>query len=909
MKAIKSIWRRGNILLLAGSLFLVAALFLLSACTGPEGEQGPAGTVGPPGPQGMPGAVGPQGPLGTQGAQGSPGPQGPQGLAGLLLPPGTDMGMNVDLGLKKPANGNYLAAGEKAVVTLTLNDAYTGNLTRDDFATLALYMYGPQETTKTVTAVKLLNASENRSATPHHFIDLLTNNSTDLKVNGNVVTYTLQPVTNELPGTYTVAVRAVKKGATSKNQAFILSNIQIGTSTAERQTVNLSKCSSCHVGADNNQIYMHHVDPGRDPYGSPAIDNGAVGTCKACHNNNGYASYTVSLPGGNATRVVDTLVNRVHGLHMGEELKSPLNTNPTTGGFRNYTEVIFPNNVKNCTSCHTDDRWKTKPSMLACGTCHDNIWFGDLKAIPAGFVAHQGEPQADDGGCPRCHQSDIDSWAPSIAEAHKVSQPLNKVDISLTRPANGQYYVAGEKPVVTLVIRSDNGTPIDHTSVNDTTFSAANLYVYGPRLQAKPVLTNTAINGNTKVRAAVTSTIAGPWNFVAGDTFKIAVSNGPVQVLTPPVGTQTAAQVAAWLQPNLTNVTVTATSANQVTLQNLLFGDSSKFEIYNSPVTTKMGWKPAGLPIIEHGVTVRYAEGVTMEPYVIQANVSTPAVDLRPRSAPTYNDPNVTRNQGNITYQLYDVAGLKPGTYFVFTYNIPSGVLAGTGAGPTGAPNAAAKVQNVSREGLGFMTFQVGTATPDKKVATNCANCHGSNIWHLDTGPIHSAPFDADYCLACHDYGISGIGEGYARTGGTSTSGWAGYGTKPLSNRLHGVHFGGYKNRPEDIYAGNAYEFAGVIFPQDVRNCTKCHTADTTGTWKTEPSVLACMACHDSNSARAHGKINTWDPTPLDPNNKDGVESCKTCHGAGKEFSPDKVHNVSNPYVPPYPREGWVIGQ
>jgi len=71
---------------------------------------------------------------------------------------------------------------------------------------------------------------------------------------------------------------------------------------------------------------------------------------------------------------------------------------------------------------------------------------------------------------------------------------------------------------------------------------------------------------------------------------------------------------------------------------------------------------------------------------------------------------------------------------------------------------------------------------------------------HFNSGSIHPQPFDTDYCRACHDYGRTGSGEGYARTGGTSTSGWAGYGAKPISARVHGVHFGAYLNRPENVY-------------------------------------------------------------------------------------------------------------
>jgi hypothetical protein len=319
-----------------------------------------------------------------------------------------------------------------------------------------------------------------------------------------------------------------------------------------------------------------------------------------------------------------------------------------------------------------------------------------------------------------------------------------------------------------------------------------------------------------------------------------------------------------------------------------------------------MGWKAAGANIIEKGKVVGQTPGVTMEPYVIIGNVSTAAIDMRPQLDPlNYADPLVTRNFANITYQLDDVASLKPGTYMVFSYVIPSGVLAGTATspGPTGQPNAAASALGVSRTGIGFTTFQVGTETPDKKVATNCNDCHQGTIWHLDEGPIHPEPFDTDYCKACHDYNRSGTGELGPTLGGTSTSGFFGYGAKPIAARVHGVHRGAYLDHPEYIYAGNPNAFSEVIFPQDIRNCTKCHSADTTGTWKTVPGRLACMACHDSDSANTHAILMTSNPTPADPWNVNRVETCKTCHGEGKEFSPDKMHNISNPYKPPYPRE------
>ena len=159
-----------------------------------------------------------------------------------------------------------------------------------------------------------------------------------------------------------------------------------------------------------------------------------------------------------------------------------------------------------------------------------------------------------------------------------------------------------------------------------------------------------------------------------------------------------------------------------------------------------------------------------------------------------------------------------------------------------------------------------------------------------------AVPFNPDICKNCHDYERQMTGRvGWAQAN------W-GFGAGPLARRIHGVHFGRYLNKPGEIHP--RVDYSGVIFPQDVRNCVKCHSADTTGTWKTAPSRLACLACHDSDAANAHGKLNTLDPTPNDPFSGDEVESCKTCHGAGRQFSPDKVHNISDPYKTPYPREG-----
>jgi hypothetical protein len=662
------------------------------------------------------------------------------------------------LEVSEPSNGTHFRAGQKPVITVTLKDAEGNSMGKEDFNNLALYMYGPQETTKTVTAVKLLNASIDRSQRPHHYIDLL--NNEDVRVSGNTLKYTLQPITDEEPGTYTVALRVAVLGE-ALSQFFELVDIQIGTATVETQIVEREKCAACHQGADSGAFYLHHVDPGRSPTGSPSIDSWPVRTCKACHNNDGYAAYR--LPTNRDVRIPDPIVTRVHGVHNGTHLASQTNIGNEEEGFEgvfaDYLDVHFPADVRNCTKCHADDRWKTEPSRLACGACHDNTWFGSTASAPAAAEAHGGGPQSDDTACASCHPADS-GGVKAVAVAHEIEPPAFKHTVVLTMsdPANGTFYVAGETPQVTITITdAATGAAIDPSTIVEPRDSAdvqanewrrANLFVSGPRLGTKPVLTTAASH--------------------------------------------------------------------------------DEYDHY-------------------------YANN-----------------DFRVMNSAADEDPRITRSATAITYQLDDVAGLASGTYTAFVETMP--------AAPLG--------------GWGIVNFQVGTEDEEATVATNCADCHEDTRMH---GSYFAVKFDPDICKSCHDYERQMPG----------SVGWAtansGFGAAPLARRVHGVHFGNYLDKPEDIHL--RYDYSGVIFPQDVRNCAKCHSEETSGTWETEPSRLACNACHDTDGAISHTTLMTNDPTPADPWSGDEVETCQVCHGSGRDFSPDKMHKITDPYVPPYPRE------
>jgi decaheme cytochrome c component MtrC/MtrF-like protein len=152
-----------------------------------------------------------------------------------------------------------------------------------------------------------------------------------------------------------------------------------------------------------------------------------------------------------------------------------------------------------------------------------------------------------------------------------------------------------------------------------------------------------------------------------------------------------------------------------------------------------------------------------------------------------------------------------------------------------------------------------------------------------------------------------------------------------FSQMIHDIHYArvrdGFSERNNLVNAGklsivgfqnSLLDFSEILLPQDIRNCTKCH-ADAAGTcnsstpcgvgqacmggtcrnvaWQ-EPSRRVCLSCHDSSAAYGHAQIMTY----TDPATNEQIETCQVCHGAEADFAIEKVHNISNPYVPPYPR-------
>lgn len=160
-----------------------------------------------------------------------------------------------------------------------------------------------------------------------------------------------------------------------------------------RRVATTTSCHDCHVGS-----FGFH--------GSSARTD--VEYCVTCHN-----------PGSidpNSGNTVD-MANMVHKIHAGHNLPSVQAGTPyiiwgNQGSRHDYSEVGYPmltEGLKNCRKCHNGalastpegDNWKNKPTMLACGACHDDISFVD--PAPAGQTLHTGGAQANNNTCASCH--------------------------------------------------------------------------------------------------------------------------------------------------------------------------------------------------------------------------------------------------------------------------------------------------------------------------------------------------------------------------------------------------------------------------------------------------------------------------------------------------------------------------
>ena len=137
-----------------------------------------------------------------------------------------------------------------------------------------------------------------------------------------------------------------------------------------------------------------------------------------------------------------------------------------------------------------------------------------------------------------------------------------------------------------------------------------------------------------------------------------------------------------------------------------------------------------------------------------------------------------------------------------------------------------------------------------------------------------------------------------------------------LPNHIHKTHMGEHLTKKGYEYGGLQYN--EVKFPQDLRNCTKCHDGSETSTaktaqgdnWKNVPNRLACGACHDGINFATGKGVTLADAaqglTTSLHGHVGGAQAddslCALCH------KPEGIDLVHLPVTPPSPDNALLLG-
>jgi OmcA/MtrC family decaheme c-type cytochrome len=400
---------------------LLAGAVALAGCQGSKGDTGQTGATGGNGADGSSGATGPTGPTG---------PVGPGGVSsastGLKVtvvgitgtgasasdPVKVHFTLKDDRGYPVDISGLTYSVNQPMTVRFglayTTNDA-AGNVQAYSVLTKAASATNP--TPQPSVYSPTLSAAPGTMGTA----GMLVENGTG----AGDYTYTF-PTSSSATGPQAVALDSTStnthvlwmlasrqtntsnaddpKGFTAVNQDFWF--VPAGGTPVKRAIVFKENCSKCH----------RDFKPGEGSVAGSTFHGGQrvePRLCNVCHN-------PARTSGSGQWADSKSFVHRIHN-----------SANLQAANIFDNTVATYPQDIRNCQMCHAVpagytgdqqvDQYKTNPTRVACGSCHDYVSFVGAEAVtctvPTSFGAdgkpvpcnHKGGTQGDDLNCSGCH--------------------------------------------------------------------------------------------------------------------------------------------------------------------------------------------------------------------------------------------------------------------------------------------------------------------------------------------------------------------------------------------------------------------------------------------------------------------------------------------------------------------------
>ena len=553
-----------------------------------------------------------------------------------------------------------------------------------------------------------------------------------------------------------------------------------GAVTATRNVVDIASCASCHNGKG-----IGHGNSRRDP-----------NLCVTCHTDQikyGFnveskrisplvldiTTNTAVLDG----RAVGNYPNMVHKLHMGNKLHLTgydFNSN-SIGQFNNVNWVQDP---RDCTKCHsgvtpTDpnqavktkdgDNWKNNPSLLACGSCHDNISFA--ATVPTGLTAHVGGSFTDDSQCASCH-------APIISGAANggVKSPVDIDHRAETPTANNPTVITG----ISTISYQIKSVAVDAvTRVPSITFRILKDGVPVTSF-ATPTVAQSATTGVNAVVSTATAPFQAIPGFSGGPSFYIAYA-------VPQDGVTAPADFNTYQSVSLTNLLVTSGHPKAGTLSAAdangymtatLTGSSGQV-VTTAPTTA------VACPNVATSTAAGYCANPTLIKVPTNAQMATGIM---------------LGNFTQVAFTAGDTATLTA------KYNLTNGTV---------SKGLVIKARLAKLEATGYTGRRVAVQT------SKCDACHeqlGLSV------VIHSGDRnDPTACAMCHNTSRTSSGWAanvstyiHALHAGTSTGVGGAGPTYAVGKRV--IPFSWHASASDDM--------SKIVYPGILKNCANCHVAN-----------------------------------------------------------------------------------
>jgi OmcA/MtrC family decaheme c-type cytochrome len=594
------------------------------------------------------------------------------------------------------------------------------------------------------------------------------------------------------------------------------------TPTDIKKVVDKASCNECH---STLKVHGTRVEPNY---------------CVICHNP-GSTDYNTNNP-------ID-LKLMVHRIHMGKELVKDYQVASLRIKFTDKNGVItgtgYPQDVKNCTKCHTGtaaaagstsgtnatangDNWKMVPSVNACGACHNGIDFAKntgvtLADAAAGKTssspAHIGGAKADDTQCAICH------GVSEIPVYHETVTPVwNSTFTTLTDYAGQKSLPAGAaKLAYEISSVTVSGTPAkasvkfrilkDGTPVTFETFAAGGTaylkgFTGGPSIYVAMAIPQDGVTAPSDWNKYISSSVQNLWDGTKG--------------------------------------TLSARDADGYYTATLGAGVAGT--TYDIPTTAGMVTAALGLGSFTQTAvtdTDRYPNGVQLAAQV--AKMTATGYTARRPIADTAKCNTCHENLGLFTGATFHSGNRNDPSVCAICHN----------------PNRASS--GWSADSTAFIHAIHGSSKRTVNYNWHAASAN-NGYWEI------GYPGVLKNCETCHvagSYDFSGTANAAAvpnrlyRVTATGTSAAATFTTSPYVAQTAGTDYGtGYSNSTGAPPSPATLVNANLV---------------------SSPIANACFSCHDSSTAQAHmnqdggGSIYQARSTALAK-----TENCLFCHGSGK---------------------------